>query len=762
MATTLEVCLCAPPQLVDSRSDQAWIAVNANAARGVAGLELRYGEIRQRTSPTSMISTNRDPERLMELFVEKHSIPIESVRSRVEVSTFAVDQYLVLLSRPVRTQPLVRGNRLVSNSEINTAEVQRLQHSLGEFLLNSVHPDGRMTYAYFPSRGEEDTQHNNMIRQFMASFALCQLARTRNDPRVLDIVRRNLRFNLDSFYRTEPSRLAGGEPGTVGELGLIEYQGRIKLGAVALAALTIMVHPDREQYAAVEASLWRTIDFLWRDSGEFRTFYEPAERNDMQNFYPGEALLAWAYRYRETKDPDLERRFMRSFRFYRGYHREPRNRNPAFIPWHTQAYYSMWQQTAAPELADFILEMNDWLLPIQQWPMNRHPEFAGRFYDPKRPFGPPHASSTGVYLEGLADAYALARTLKDLDRAERYRLAICRGIRSLSQLTFRDEVDMFYVHRRARLKGGVRTTCYNNVVRIDNVQHNFLALQKISTLLDSSELSCAPRRTTPTASIAAEDSVAVLETDTLLGANVFANQTAVRARLRLAETVTTHSKNEFAHAVPKLGGVIPALESILDSTRLASPGNSTASVARLVASVAAALQAQAGCTEQAFFAEASESGHALALTTSQYPELGQRALISASALVGSALSDAEVSQASLARQVNSFMSLANGWLPSPERRALASVACARRIPCELVSSNPPVYRLGQGRFQILFNLTTTSHTSAVHAQLTSNKPLANRVFRQLGVPMARQLLAKSAAVPLHDFRILVFQIKGPL
>ena len=148
---------------------------------------------------------------------------------------------------------------------------------------------------------------------------------------------------------------------------------------------------------------------LWRQDGSFRTFYRPADRNDCQNFYPGEALLFWAKRIVATRDPAPLARFRQSFRYYRAWHLE--NRNPAFIPWHTQAYLIVWEMTREGELADAVFAMNDWLLGVQQWETAPHPDCQGRFYDPSRPFGPPHASSTAVYLEGLADAVALARMI---------------------------------------------------------------------------------------------------------------------------------------------------------------------------------------------------------------------------------------------------------------------------------------------------------------------------------------------------------------
>jgi hypothetical protein len=124
--------------------------------------------------------------------------------------------------------------------------------------------------------------------------------------------------------------------------------------------------------------------------------------------------------------------------------------------------------------------MNDWLLSLQQWDNARYPDIQGRFFDPKRShFGPPHASSTGVYLEGLIDAYSFASVVGDEDRANKYRISILRGLRSLMQLQFQDDVDMYYVSKRKMVYGGLRTNVYNNEIRCDNVQHGLMAVLKI-------------------------------------------------------------------------------------------------------------------------------------------------------------------------------------------------------------------------------------------------------------------------------------------
>lgn len=275
------------------------------------------------------------------------------------------------------------------------------------------------------------------------------------------------------------------------------YDGKVKLGAIALAALTILEWGDAEAsenasplvpaaYAEIFSSLCNTIDYLWQADGSFHTFYQPSDRNDNQNFYPGEALLFWASLYQRTQNADLLERCYTSFNYYRAWHRQ--QRNPAFIPWHSQAYALLYKATGDRQWLDFVFEMNDWLLPMQQWDGARYADMQGRFYDANHPeYGPPHASSTGVYLEGLADAYQLALQANETHRAQRYQRAIWRGLRSIRQLQFCDEVDLFYVSKPSPVQGGIRTTVYDNVIRIDNVQHGLMALLKLMQLPEFSQ-----------------------------------------------------------------------------------------------------------------------------------------------------------------------------------------------------------------------------------------------------------------------------------
>ena len=443
----------------------------ANAYRGRRGIEISSGHGLKRLSPIQMIASNRRFQREMEVYLDKYGIAEDTFwRDKGRTSAFDGRQLLFMLEEPARCVELFRGNRIVSAATVGPDMARDLTSGMVTWMLANTRRDGHLTYKYWPSRGEE-SDADNTIRRFMATVALFRAARAfkRND--VLDAADRNLRFNLDRFFVE------------VDDVGGIEWEGSIKLGAVALAALAIFEHPRRKPYEEILNRLSACVDRLWQPDGSFRTFLRPENRNDNHNFYPGEALLYWAHLHGQTRDPALLDRFMKSFRYYRDWHLA--NRNPAFIPWHSQACAMVFEQTGETELRDWVFAMNDWLLPIQQWGSPLAPDLWGRFYDPKNPkYGPPHASSTGVYLEGLADALKLAQDCGDADRAATYELAAWRSIRSLRQLQFLDEIDTFYIAKRDKVLGGLRTETYNNEIRVDNVQHGLMGLLKLSDILE--------------------------------------------------------------------------------------------------------------------------------------------------------------------------------------------------------------------------------------------------------------------------------------
>jgi hypothetical protein len=460
----VELCLSYDYDSIRRRKGKQLIT---NLHRGVRGLLLRHGKTEERSCPTSIIARNKSSDNLEQDFRREHSL---SSDIDIDAEQFEAHQLLVLLGDKPRVVRMTRGNEVVPPEAVNQKSTRVLAENMAAFLKNNVHEDGRMTYMYFPSRGDESTD-NNMIRQYMASVALVRWGVREKDAATLALAEKNLQYNFAHFYQQD------------GDIGHIVWGGKSKLGSGALAALAIVEAPFRANFASYEKGLRAYVEHMQQPDGSFRTFYK-SDQNDNQNFYPGEALLLWSTLYAQDRDSALLERIMKAFRYYRTWHRE--NQNPAFIPWHTQAYFRTWQVTKDKELADFVFEMNDWLLSMQEWDDVAYPDIQGRFHDPDRPqYGPPHASSTGVYLEGLIDAYRLAVALGDQKRAESYKRAIKRGLRSMMQQQFVDDVDMFYVSKREPVFGGIRTNVYDNSIRVDNVQHPLMGIMRIMDVFDA-------------------------------------------------------------------------------------------------------------------------------------------------------------------------------------------------------------------------------------------------------------------------------------
>ena len=439
-----------------------------NYNRGKLGLETEFRDRRIRIPPTQMIATNRNLENTLEWVLKDAEIPIEEFMKEGVLRVFTARQFIVRGAAKKEVVELVRGTRLVDEEEAQGEDrVSDLARGIGRWMMANIDAEGALPYLYWPSAGKL-TNADNAIRRFLATMALSRLAEVQSCAEMREAAVRNLRSNLRRYFR----KIGDGKGAIVEPMGA-------KLGAAALGGLAILESPTPEAFAEELTLLARGIHSLRDRENGFRTFHFPSQRDgENWNFYSGEALLFWAEaRKRGLPWAPGDGECTEVFEACRRRHREMRN--PAFIPWHTQACAGLFELTGVEEYRRFVFEMNDWLLAMQQWD-EVEPEFRGRFCDARNPeYGPPHASSTGVYLEGLVDAAAMAEAYGRTGRAEVYRTAIARGVRSLRQLQFQDEYDMFYIVKRNKVRGALRTEIYDNAVRVDCAAHALLAATKI-------------------------------------------------------------------------------------------------------------------------------------------------------------------------------------------------------------------------------------------------------------------------------------------
>ena len=330
-----------------------WRAALGAKQDGRFGLEIALHGTTHRISPLQTIATNRTLSKFFEALLEqKHLTSKEFFAVGGQLNLLECRQFVLKCGKPALAIETYRGNRLIAVDEPPEKLTERLISGIARWFMSNQNSEGGLPYKYWPSSGVY-SKADNPIRQFMASVAFNRmaLALERQDMRLA--ARKNLEFNLRRFYRSE------------NEKGVIAWSGSVKLGALALAALAILESPFADSWRTELAQLRQTINTLWQPSGAFNTFLRPEGRNDNQNFYPGEALLFWAISLQGNRDEALLAQAMKSFQYYRSHFRK--NSNPAFVPWHSQAAVIFYNLTGDAGVRDFIFEMNDWLLPHQQW-----------------------------------------------------------------------------------------------------------------------------------------------------------------------------------------------------------------------------------------------------------------------------------------------------------------------------------------------------------------------------------------------------------
>ncbi len=313
----------------------------------------------------------------------------------------------------------------------------------GEWFLNNQ-DDSFLYYQYYPFRKEYSASHHS-LREMGALWSITQLSRFLGDPRYNELAERGFshfeeHFAYDSandfhFVNITPTK--------------------IKLGYSAFTILILLDidHPLKEYYLDKFA---RSIIFMQNDDGSLRTFFY-SSRSTGVDYYPGEALLALMALYEYSENPIYLKVVSRAFPYYRDYWR--RNRNTAFVPWQTRAYYKLYQAKGEREVADFILEMNDYMVDEYNPEGNcSNFEFS--------------SSVVAVHVEGVIKAYRLALQLGDGERAECY----ARFVREGCDFTLTLQVTETGDSLELEAVGGILGSQTSESMRVDRNQHAVMAL----------------------------------------------------------------------------------------------------------------------------------------------------------------------------------------------------------------------------------------------------------------------------------------------
>lgn len=421
--------------------------------RGIHGLKVESGDKRAFYIPSVAIKKNYTVKKTLRQLCQKAGLPEACyLDPETEVIRYETDNFLA--DRRGKITELYRHQPLLAVEAIDPPLIRRSIRLAGDWFLRQMNPEtGLLEYMYLPSKNAYSGK-NNQVRQTAALWAMAALGDFLGDPRLKEHSAAGLRHYL-SFMKEEQ------------QTSFIELEGESSLAYSAFAVLALIHQPDYPDREELLRRLAEGILGQQQEDGSLRTYFL-SDKNTGTDYYPGEAMLALMRLYQETKDTRYRDAVQRAFSYYRDYWRG--NKNTAFVPWQTQAYFLLYRDQPDPELAAFIYEMNDWLIDTHQPLESPYKDLLGGFK--KNP-----SNSTASYAEGINDAYALAVLRGDKEKAEKYRASL-RGALRFALATQYTEENAFYLDEPEKAIGGFRQSLVNNEQRIDYTQHCVFALLK--------------------------------------------------------------------------------------------------------------------------------------------------------------------------------------------------------------------------------------------------------------------------------------------
>lgn len=366
---------------------------------------------------------------------------------------FIYDTYTFKVDREYQLTDLYRYNIYV---DIDTIDQTRLLQSLEwaeQWFDNSTNSEtGLLEYTYYPSDDEYATD-NNHVRQLACIWAMSDLQDFLGNNDLDDVISTSLDHYLQFI--------------TVG--GYVSIHGDAKLPYNAFPLMALISAEDYPNRDEIMQTLADAIVDQQNEDGSYNTSFVSDQLSGV-DFYPGEAMLSLMKYYNYTGDERYLESVYKAFPHYRDYWRG--NKNTAFVPWHSQTYLLLYRATEDMEVAEFVFEMNDWLIENYQLLRTDYPDVHGGF-----PASFPR-NSTSSYMEGMNDAYTLAVLVGDQEHQDIYYQTISYAVRFILQMQYTPD-NVFYLSNPELAIGGFRHSLVINDQRNDYTQHASFALMKV-------------------------------------------------------------------------------------------------------------------------------------------------------------------------------------------------------------------------------------------------------------------------------------------
>jgi hypothetical protein len=329
-----------------------------------------------------------------------------------------------------------------------------------DWILSMQEETGRYNYWYNPKLNKYSSKYDdNFLRQAGTGYSLLLVYEQLREEKYLISALKNLEY-LFQFKQNIDS---------VGSFFL--YKQKAKLGGIALPMLTMLKYRELTNDTIYDEDLknfTETVIYLqsYYKSGKFKSTY--IYRGDYNyeetsgwesSIYPGEAMLALTFMYKQFKDERYLKSLNDAFYYYS---KKGRWMKSSFIPWTASAFSELYTIEPEKKYAKFVYKMCNYTLHQQNLNANRITYGS---------FGSAPTVFTSTSFEGIGDAIQVARLINDKERERKYTERSLIAYNWLFKLQY---IENDSVPEQAI--GGFRRSLHQPEIRIDNTQHAISAM----------------------------------------------------------------------------------------------------------------------------------------------------------------------------------------------------------------------------------------------------------------------------------------------
>jgi hypothetical protein len=334
---------------------------------------------------------------------------------------------------------------LLKNKKQEPFSYQDSINLAGEWFLHNQNEE--FLYYEYDVKNKTYSENRHALREIASLWSVALLANRTKDKEMIKLQNKGFSY-FERYFEYENNS----------DFYYIHITDDILLGYSAFLILSLleMEHPKKAFYLEKFAN---SIIANQNSSGDIKTVFF-SDKVESKDYYPGEALFSLMMLYNYKPNPAYINVAEKAFPYYRDYWRK--NKNTAFVPWQSRAYYLLYQLTdnssLKSQLKDFVFEINDYMINYHK-PKNK--ENCSNF-DLSR------GIVTSVYVEGVLQAYKLAKQLND-SRELCYKNFILEGCNATLALQVKDN------SYGEKARGGFLGNTNVFTQRVDRNQHSILA-----------------------------------------------------------------------------------------------------------------------------------------------------------------------------------------------------------------------------------------------------------------------------------------------